>query len=433
MLRRDEDGVASTVATLFTIITVLLFMSAAFAIEDVRQKDREWTLVNEAATAFGTLRSVSDIQFAKGIIPLVSPEDGWEDSAIVVIPVGMPTTSPFTPPIVGRLACDPGPSVASVGFSYRAGLGILDAVEGSGGVLSLQLRTRHLPDTRLVWENGATLLVQGGHAVVIDYPYFQVEPVVDGVHVTYRVLRLVDDRWGVEDTGPQFMNVHTVAAESYTLDVAGGGPAHLDEVQQFVFDLAREIYDASTDGSGRITGSYADTGTDDPAPPHNPNPGILNQGLKQQLVYYSAALEKQQNGDCTSASNEMNASARQLLQNTMDKILLGIDEGYIEEAWGLDLHSRLGALLHCLDEMSESLEETCEFSCLSLFGGGGGRLEFLISSDYRAAWGQWYREYLDDALLDVDQWEVINQLTFILLQIDSVQQITFQVSYVTFQ
>lgn len=432
MLQRDEEGVASTVATLFSLIVILMFMTAAFSIEEARQADREWALVKEATSAFGFLRSVHDVEFSAGILPPTFPGAYPDGGVAVVIPVGLAASNPLMTSVVGRLGCDPSPAVASVAFSYRAGLGILDAVEASGGVLSLQLGTHRIPGVRFQWENGATLMVQGSNAVVVDYPYFSVEPLAEGVHVTYRAVRLIDDRWAFEHTGPQILSLRTTAAESYTLEVAGGGAANLDEVQQFVRDLAREIYDASTDGSGRVTGSYADTGSDVPAPPLNPNPGILNQGLKEQLDYYNAALAKQASGDCTNAANEMNASARQLMQNTMDKILLGIDEGYIDEAWGLDLHARLGALLRCLDEMTGSLQDTCEFACLSLFGGGGGRLEFLVSSDYRSAWGQWYNEYLTAAPLDLETWEVISQLTFILVQIDNVTHITFEVSYVSF-
>lgn len=407
-------------------------MTAVFSIERARQQDREWVLLHEARSAFGTLRSVANIQFSAHVAPSVLPGVVVGGPVTVVIPVGMPAPNPLTQAVRGRLACDPTPSVASVGFSYRAGLGILDAVESSGGVLTLQLDTRHIPEARLVWENGGTLLVQGGAAVVLDYPFFQVEPVPDGVRVTYRVQRLVDQSWSVEDAGTQFLNVRTVGAEAYTLEVVGGGEAHLDDVQQFVYDLAREIYDASTDGSDRVTGSYADVGSDVPAPPYNPNPGILNQGLKEQLDYYNVALTKQSSGDCSGAANEMNASARQLLQNTMDKILLGIDQGYIDEAWGLDLHTRLGALHRCLDEMTGSLQENCEFACLSLFGGGGGRLEFLISSDHRAAWSLWYKGYLETAILDSEKWEVIDQSTFILVQVDRVKYVTLEVAHVAF-
>lgn len=433
MIRRDEEGVASTVATLFTLIVALNFLAAALAIEDAHQAERERLLVQEAQSAFGRLRTVHDLQFSAGLTPPSPLGSPLVVGVAVVLPVGLSAASPFMGPVGGRLACDPSPSVASVAFSYRASrAGALNATEASGGDLSLELQTQRIPGVSFHWENGATILAQGSNAVIVDYPYFRVEPLADGVRVVYRLLRMSDDQWGMEGTGPQFLALRTIAAESYTLDVTGGGEADLDDVQQFVFDLAREIYDASTDGSGRIVGSYADSGGDVPDPPNNPNPGIVNQGLKEQLVYYNSALTKQQSGDCGGAANEMNASARQLLQNTMDKILLGIDEGFIESAWGLDLHARMGALHRCLDEMTGSLQDNCAFSCLSLFGGGGGRLEFLIASDYRAAWNLWYNSYLRSAPLDPDRWEVFDRVTFFLVQIDDVKQVTLEVANVAF-
>jgi hypothetical protein len=433
MIRRDdEDGVASTVATMFSLIIILMFMTAIFSAEGARQAELEWGLLREAQTSLGVLRSVHDVEFSSRLIPPAYPEAWLDGGVAVVIPVGMGSKSPFQPSVAGRLACDPAPSAVTLALSYRAGPGVLEASEGSGGTLSLDLGMRRIPGARLEWENGATLLTQGSRAVVVDYPYFRVEPVPDGVRVTYRAVRVSDDAWSIEGTGPQFLALRTIAADSYVLDVSGGGEANLDEVQQFVRDLAREIYDASTDGSDRITGSYADNGVDMPSPPNNPNPGILNQGLKEQLVYYNNALSKQDDGDCGGAANEMNASARQLLDNTMDKILEGIDTGFIDTAWGLDLHARLGTLHRCLDEMTGSLNDNCQFACLSLFGQTGGTLEFLIASDHRDAWAQWYGGYLTSAAVDPEQWEVITQQTFILVQIDNVKLVTLEVAYVTF-
>lgn len=432
MLRRDEEGVASTVATMFTFIIILMFMSAAFAVEEARQTEREWTLIREAEDSFGLLRAVHDVQFSWRLVPDMSPAFPTDGGVGVVVPLGMDPTSPFRTPVPGRLSCDPEPNIATVGFSFHAGRGTFDAVEGSDGVLTLDLGTPHIPGARVQWENGAILFVQGSDAVLVDYPYFTVAPVAGGVGLTYRSVRLRDDAWSVDGVGPQFLQLRTIAAETHTLDVAGGGAANLDEVQQFVRDLAREIYDASTDGSGLITGSYADSGIDVPDPPNNPNTGILNQGLKEQLDYYNSALGKQEGGDCGGAANEMNASARQLFDNTMNKILQGISEGYIDSDWGLNLHARMGTLHQCLDEMTGSLNDNCQFSCLSLFGDKGGRLEFLVASEHRAAWALWYNEYLSTAPLEREQWEVTEHPTFILVRIDTVMELTLEVAYVTF-
>jgi hypothetical protein len=433
MLRRDEDGVASTVGTLFTLIIILMFLTAVIGIEDAHQADAEWGLVRNAGTSFATLRVVHDIQFGFRLVPASVGGEGTDGGVAVVLPVGMAAGNPFRRPVLGRLACDPRPDIASLGFSYRIPRALLDAVEQSDGTLSLHLAMNRIPAARYLWENGATLLVQGPNAVVVDYPYFRVEPHSEGVAVTYRAVRLSDDRWSLDGTGPEVLSLRAIAAESHSLTVAGGGEANLDEVQQFLRDLAREIYDASTDGSGRITGSYRDTGTDVPPPPNNPNPGILNQGLKEQLDYYNAALQKQESGDCVNAADQMNASARQLLDNTMDKLLEGIDQGFIDPTWGTDLHARMGTLHRCLDEMTGSLNSNCEFSCLSLFGESGGRLEFLISSDHRAAWGRWYDAYLSSAPLDRERWDIQAKQTFILVRIDNVKVITLEVAYVTFR
>lgn len=421
MLRGDDEAVASTVATIFVLLVALMFLAAAFAVEEVRHKDREWSLVRDGEFAFEHLQEVAGFQYAARLLPDHYPDALPGGSVAVVIPVGMPAANFVTAPVTGRLDCDPEPSAARIAFSFRAGLGVFEAAEGSFGRLSLTLRTRQIPTPQLVWENGAVILVQSGGAVVLDYPHFAIEPLEDGYGVVYRVVRIVEDSWIAEGTGPEIVTIRTVAADSYTLNVTGRGDADLDDVREFVRDLKEEIRDVSTDGSGRLTGSYAD---------NPPSEGILNQGLTEQLVYYVNAQVKQIGGDCTGAADDMNASARQLFQNVMDKILEGIDTGYIDPDYGLDLHTRMGTLLRCLDEMTGSLRTDCEFSCRSLFGDGGGRLEFLFDSPHRQAWARWFSKYLSGANVSPDGWVIDERATFVLVGLEGVRQLVFEEAYV---
>ncbi|MEK6851587.1 MAG: hypothetical protein AABY30_03500, partial [Candidatus Thermoplasmatota archaeon] len=335
---------------------------------------------------------------------------------------GLPGTGPFQPPVAGTLYCDPAPVGTRLSFSFRAGFGTFDAVENSVGLIGIALPTAKIPRARVLWENGALLVVQPDGALVWDYPYFLIDRLADGLAVTYRAVRIGGESWSVVSTGTEIVNVRTLAPESIVLNVTGRGDADLDDVRQFVRDLKQEIRDVSTDGSGRLTGSYAD----DP-----PSEGILNQGLTEQLVYYDNAEAKQRIPDCEGASNDMNASARQLLLNVMDKILEGIDTGYIDPDYGLDLHTRMGNLLRCLDEMSGSLKEDCTFKCASLFGGSGGRLEFLFSSEQRDAWRRWFAAYFRDRGLAADEWDIEVRDTFVLVTLDGVRRLSFEAAWVT--
>lgn len=419
---RDDSGVASTIATLFSFLVIFAFMSAVFEAQEVHQKDREWGLFREAQESFGTIRQAHDAQFDALVLP-PDVRGLWSAPALTVpVTAGLPGEGPFLPPVVGTLACDPTTTSTRLSFSYRVGTGELAAVERSNGSLLLHLGTRELPPTDLVWENGAILIVQPNGALVRDYPYLRIQEIREGWSVTYRAFSLVGDEWSIASGGTEMVTVRTLTAESVPLTVTGRGDADLNDVRDFVRDLKDEVRDVSTDGSGRLTGSYADV---------PPSEGILNQGLTEQLIYYDNAETKQRIPDCEGASNDMNASARQLLDNVMDKILQGIDEGYIDEDYGLDLHARLAELLKCLDEMSESLEQTCEFKCASLFGGSGGTVEFLLSSKHRAAWARWFNEYFRSKDVPTADWEVEVLTNFIFVRLDRVRELWFEATHLT--
>jgi hypothetical protein len=107
-LKQDEEGVASTLATLLCLVIALLFIqSAIVAVAPRQQKDAEYTTSLAAIDAFAQLR-------ATAVGPLL-PNMQFS----VSIPVGTPAASPFSTATDGSLTFDAsGSSSTTISFNF---------------------------------------------------------------------------------------------------------------------------------------------------------------------------------------------------------------------------------------------------------------------------------------------------------------------------
>jgi len=108
ILREDSEAVASTVATLFTLLAVVLFLQAAIvAVVPAKQYEAERTTSIAAISAFDLLRSTaSGAAFPGGQVT-------------VTLPIGTAAVSPFAAPSPGDLRFNMGDSTnANISVSY---------------------------------------------------------------------------------------------------------------------------------------------------------------------------------------------------------------------------------------------------------------------------------------------------------------------------
>lgn len=101
-LRGDRAGVASTVASMFALLVMVLFLSAALVdIVPKQQHDAEFVTTESALSGFSTIRGL-----AQG--PLTTPGPGQRGTPVTLgIPLGTEGVSPFEGPTVGTLMFDP--------------------------------------------------------------------------------------------------------------------------------------------------------------------------------------------------------------------------------------------------------------------------------------------------------------------------------------
>src|SRR3989454_895678 len=108
ILREDSEAVASTVATLFTLLAVVLFLQAAIvAVVPAKQYGAERTTSIAAISAFDMLRSTASGAVFPG------------GQVTVTLPIGTAAVSPFAAPSPGDLRFNMGDSTrANISVSY---------------------------------------------------------------------------------------------------------------------------------------------------------------------------------------------------------------------------------------------------------------------------------------------------------------------------
>src|SRR5437870_4835102 len=108
ILRKDSEAVASTVATLFTLLAVVLFLQAAIvAVVPAKQYGAERTTSIAAISAFDMLRSTASGAVFPG------------GQVTVTVPIGTAAVSPFAAPSPGDLRFNMGDSTrANISVSY---------------------------------------------------------------------------------------------------------------------------------------------------------------------------------------------------------------------------------------------------------------------------------------------------------------------------
>src|SRR6267378_1654516 len=107
-LRRDSKGVASTVATMFTLLVILLFLQITLvAALPSQEYNAEWTTSRAAIDSFEKLRLATQLAVVHG------------SQFAIPIPLGTDATSPFAIPRPGSLRFDPANGTAmSLSFQF---------------------------------------------------------------------------------------------------------------------------------------------------------------------------------------------------------------------------------------------------------------------------------------------------------------------------
>ena len=112
-LRRDNRGIASTVATMLSLLVMLLFLDLAIVeIIPRQQNDAEFATTQSAISSFQLIHGLAQGAVISGGDSMGSP------GLTVAVPLGTLGVSPLQAPTTGTLTFDPSVSTAQMWFTF---------------------------------------------------------------------------------------------------------------------------------------------------------------------------------------------------------------------------------------------------------------------------------------------------------------------------
>jgi len=150
-LQRDSEGVASTVATIFSLVIILLFMQITIvSVVPAREYEAEWTTSLQAIDAFERIRLAAHIASVPG------------SEFTVTVPLGTVASIPFGTASDGRLSFIPaGDSALSVSMSFVPNLRAASVLKVDQDVILLMDSSGSM-----VWNDPARLRISSAKEYV---------------------------------------------------------------------------------------------------------------------------------------------------------------------------------------------------------------------------------------------------------------------------
>src|SRR5881628_2890738 len=166
-IRRDEEGVASTVGTIMALLVFLTFLSLIVnQYVPVWMKDSEASHMNGALGQFGGIKGAIDLQILAAQAAQISGTHYIPVTASSAVSLGVDGVPIFAASTLGTLQSftDRGPFTVSFDYLIR---GVSTHVqEQSNGSIELDVGNRYYVPQKIAYENGAVIRSQPTFSVV---------------------------------------------------------------------------------------------------------------------------------------------------------------------------------------------------------------------------------------------------------------------------
>jgi hypothetical protein len=175
-IKRDEEGVASTVGTIMALLVFLTFMSLIVnQYVPAWMKDSESAHMNEAYGQFGNLKNNIDNQVLACQVAREAQRSCMRITTFTPVTLGVDGVPLFAGPTAGELRMNPKEGNVSITFSYQAGNFTVDVVSNSSGNIDLRVLNRYFVQQRIIYENGGVLVRQPDGQLLGVSPHFTVD------------------------------------------------------------------------------------------------------------------------------------------------------------------------------------------------------------------------------------------------------------------
>ncbi len=166
-IRRDEEGVASTVGTIMALLVFLTFLSLIVnQYVPVWMKDSESSHMNGALGQFGSLKGAIDLQVLAAQIAQSAGTHYVPVTSSSPVSLGIDGVPIFAAPTAGEMVADPDAGPWTVTFYYDIRGVDTRVQEASSGAISLSVANRYFIPQTIAYENGAVIRSQSDGQVL---------------------------------------------------------------------------------------------------------------------------------------------------------------------------------------------------------------------------------------------------------------------------
>ena len=190
-LRRDDEGVASTVGTIMALLVFLTFLSLIVnQYVPVWMKDSEAAHMSGALGQFGGFKGSVDLQVLAAQIARDAGSHYIPVTTSNAITLGTDGVPIFAAPTLGEMAVVPDAAAWTVEFYYDI-RGVPTFVEeASSGAISLSVQNRYYIPQRMIYENGAVIRWQADGQVIRAPPVFEAIRLNGSLDMSFQLISL---------------------------------------------------------------------------------------------------------------------------------------------------------------------------------------------------------------------------------------------------
>lgn len=210
-IRRDEEGVASTVGTIMALLVFLTFLSLIVnQYVPVWMKDSEASHMNGALGQFGGIKGSIDLQVLAAQAAQISGAHYIPVTASSAVSIGVDGVPIFAASTLGTIQSFPDAGPFTVQFDYLIQGVRTHVQEQSNGSVELDVQNRYYIPQKIAYENGAVIRYQSDGQIIRAQPTFNVLKANNTLDISFGLVSLYG-AGSVSGTSTEVVNTQVFA------------------------------------------------------------------------------------------------------------------------------------------------------------------------------------------------------------------------------
>ncbi len=225
-LRKDQQGVASTIGTIMALLVFLAFMAMITnSYVPAWMLDNERSHMNQAIDQFGDLKGKVD-----GMINQQRVTGDNSMKMYAPMTMGAQGVPLFAAPTVGLLSYMPQGSNATgihVWFSYTTSTSTIPVDVTGGGKVELYVPNRYYVQQWIGYENGAIIVKQEDGQAIRAFPNLDISKIGNSINVAFTEVDLIGTNQSLTGSDSVGFSLDLVYIDAQTYTVGGDFKWHL--------------------------------------------------------------------------------------------------------------------------------------------------------------------------------------------------------------